>query len=349
MKKEVLLAVILGLIVGLVITYGIYNARKAVQTIQSTTQQNRIQGELPEATSSGTLVLSAPDDNSIQALTETAVTGTTQPGSDVIVLVNGNPGFITADDTGSFQFPTALEAGSNVITVFSIDQQGKQAKQTRFVVVSSADLDGESATTSAGQATEATASGEQDVQQNIKNRIEKVLEDKKGQTAQKPSAYIGTIERVSSEAITVNTPTGNRIMQISEDTVFVSGSTQREVKSSDLEIGSWVIVMGYLKENSFEARRIVISGEPLLPDPVSVIAGTIETIGKSLIQAVSRTGKQVALLLSRMTGYQNLDGKITVSDIEERDPFIALFDETEEGTPSAVLIRILKTSAEAQP
>lgn len=344
MKKEVLLAIVLGLIVGLVITYGIYNARKAVQTISSAVQQVDLQDDvIMEATDSGVLVLNAPEDNSIQVLTESAASGTTYPNSDVIVFVNNTAIFSKADTKGTFQLPLSLEAGSNIITAVSIDPEGKQARQTRLVVVSSADLDGTPASPSAQLTTQTASASGEDAQQNIKNRIEQVLEDKKGQNVQKPMAYVGVIERVTADAMTINMTSGNKIIQFSKELLIIVDSNQKTVKSTDLEVGSWVIVMGYAKDNAFEARRIVMSKTSLYPTPLTIFAGTVKSLSKSLLLAVSRSEKEATLLLARSIKYQNLSQeKLTVKDIKVSDPFIAFLEETQDATPSATLITILK-------
>ncbi len=346
MKKEVLLAIILGLIVGLVITYGVYNARKAVETIQSVSEQNDIETQIPVATDSGTLVLTAPEDNSIQALSDTIISGTTQPRSNVIVFVNDTPTFAESDTTGAFQIPTTLDSGSNVLTVFGIDREGKQVKHQRVVVVSSASLDIEeaskSASPSASQTKQASESAKQDAQQNIKERIEKVLEDKKGQVAQKATAYIGTIDRVTSETLTLNTLSGNKIIQIKSTTTFVDSQSQKTLKSTDLEIGNFAIVMGYLTEGSLDTRRIVISKTSLYPKPVNVIAGTFKSLEKSTLRMMLRTGKELLLQVSKAIRYENiLQEKISLKTIEEGNPFLAVLDESVEGTPSATLIHLL--------
>lgn len=138
MKKEILLAILIGLAFGLFITYGLYRVRKATQSAKtqpaSTTAPAASPSSDPDA---ALLTILNPEDNLVQEEDTTTVTGTTQPNAIVVLFVNQEEHISTADETGNFSFTVDLETGSSILTVHSIDENGKTTSATRTIVVSS--------------------------------------------------------------------------------------------------------------------------------------------------------------------------------------------------------------------
>ena len=148
MKKEVFVAIFIGLILGLVVTYGIYVA-------QRTRFQNNFAKPSPTPTveqsnSRNSLILLTPVDELIQPNKDLSITGTTEPNATLIIFVNNVPTVEKADSSGNFASLTNLEAGPNTIIVQAIDEDGNVVEETRTVIVSSATLnETPTATTSA--------------------------------------------------------------------------------------------------------------------------------------------------------------------------------------------------------
>ncbi len=149
MKKEIFFAVLLGLAVGLIITYGVYRAQTG-----SIRQQAQTFLESPPPTSSpevSSLVLHSPLDESIVDTAEVAVAGTTQPSSFVVIFTNDKETITTADTTGAFSSKSTLETGSNVITVYSLNEDGQVVTKEIVVIYTTQPLE-ESASTQAATA-----------------------------------------------------------------------------------------------------------------------------------------------------------------------------------------------------
>lgn len=141
MKKEVVLAVILGIIFGLVITFGIYTANKALRNRQQNTTENT--QDQPSSSASATQVtqIIAPEDGEIVSANTVRLTGTTFPNADVVIFVEDVDYVTTSDTTGNFSAELTLTGGSNVITTTVTSKDGKQETDQRVVVFSTANLD----------------------------------------------------------------------------------------------------------------------------------------------------------------------------------------------------------------
>lgn len=134
MRKEIVLAVVLGLALGLFITYGVYTARNSL------TQPKVQPSPTPSAANStdqtvGTLVVHNPADEHIQKETETLVSGNTIPNSIVVVIVQDQEYITTADSAGAFTVRAPLKGGANLIIVHAFDENGKETTVERTVIV----------------------------------------------------------------------------------------------------------------------------------------------------------------------------------------------------------------------
>lgn len=126
MKKEIFLAVLVGLCLGLIITYGVYRARKSdVDLAHQATTAASTPTPTPEET---LLVIHSPEDEIITDQETVSVAGTTTPQAFVVIFTNGEEQIIQADDSGNFSVEAKLETGSNIITVHSLDEDGKSTQ-----------------------------------------------------------------------------------------------------------------------------------------------------------------------------------------------------------------------------
>ncbi len=142
MRKEVIVAILLGLSLGLIVSYGVYRARKSLQTSDTSSQQtDNGASPNPSASPHTSLVLVSPDDESIQTTKDVKVTGTTLPNALVVIFVNDKENITNADSSGNFSIETELQPNANVITVRSIDEDGNTAEEKRTVIFTNVSLD----------------------------------------------------------------------------------------------------------------------------------------------------------------------------------------------------------------
>lgn len=137
MKKEVIIAILVGLTMGLIITFGIYRVTSSI-TEKPLTDLNT-QNLETEATATPTvLALHNPEDGTVQTETELTVTGTTIANSFIVVFVNNEDYISNSDESGNFAIKVTLSQGENIIRVHVLDQEGSATVEERVVVVSDA-------------------------------------------------------------------------------------------------------------------------------------------------------------------------------------------------------------------
>lgn len=116
---------------------------------------------------------------------------------------------------------------------------------------------------------EASPAGEEVIDEKIKDvrdwakekAREMIEEAKKG----RKKAFVGKISEIANTNLVIDTHLGEKQAKTDEETKII-GLGKKEIEFEDLEIGSFVIAMGYLEETGvLNARRIVISKRPKVP------------------------------------------------------------------------------------
>jgi hypothetical protein len=142
-KKEVLWAVIIGFAIGLVITFGVITANRAIkQKTEQTPSPTSVSSPTPEAEAEKEIFLEIvkPEDESLQSEDEITLEGNTVTRATVVVFYEGGEQIIEADDTGKFTTKIKLIGGANQITVKSFTEDGNQAEKKLSVVLTSAKI-----------------------------------------------------------------------------------------------------------------------------------------------------------------------------------------------------------------
>lgn len=148
MTKEMIIAIVIGLAVGLLLTYGFYRARVFVTGEQ--TSPAATSTPLPSPSAVGTLVLISPEDELVLTDRNLTIAGTTLANAQVVIFVNDEESLTNADNSGNFSTERQLEVGSNIITVHSLNENGDATTVERTVIVADPEaLTSEAATPSA--------------------------------------------------------------------------------------------------------------------------------------------------------------------------------------------------------
>lgn len=138
MRKEVIIAIVLGFALGLVITFGIWNANKALKEKEQPPVTEQVTGA-PQSTptvSSFSLAILAPEDESVQNEEKIAVVGTTEAGANVVVISQTGETIVEADNSGKFETEITLESGTNEINITATNEKGEEATKTIYLVYS---------------------------------------------------------------------------------------------------------------------------------------------------------------------------------------------------------------------
>jgi len=115
-RKEVLFAIILGIILGGVIIYGIQIANKSVNEPAATITPTPTSAE-PAVSS---LSITSPRDHSVSPTNSLTITGIAKPNSQVLVVNDEDEFMTSADAAGIFSGKIDLTGGENIITVSSL-------------------------------------------------------------------------------------------------------------------------------------------------------------------------------------------------------------------------------------
>lgn len=139
MKKEVLIAIIVGFTLGLIITFGIYRAQKSLQKDTSEVASDNTQPQVEEHEPA--LIIVQPTQGTIANQDQITVAGTTTPLTPVTVVSLAAQSATVSDEVGNFSALIELEAGANTLIVTSYDADGNSLTEQVTVVFSTADLD----------------------------------------------------------------------------------------------------------------------------------------------------------------------------------------------------------------
>lgn len=137
MRKEILLAVFVGITLGLMITFGIYQNSENAKTGQNSTTDQLINHQSSSDSASlqdPQLVINSPEEELLTDEEELIVSGSANPDSFVVVLVNNLETISSTDQSGNFSVKIKLQAGGNLIEIISLDEDGQQVSKQRTVI-----------------------------------------------------------------------------------------------------------------------------------------------------------------------------------------------------------------------
>lgn len=141
MKKEMIISILVGLVFGLIIVYGVYTAQTSLAEPAPTqaplvaTPENKAELETESQ-----LAVHSPEDELITDQTSLTVAGSTQKDAYVVVFINDQAQIVENDETGHFSVEVELETGSNIIQVFAVDREGQSLMEERTVVYTTQSL-----------------------------------------------------------------------------------------------------------------------------------------------------------------------------------------------------------------
>jgi hypothetical protein len=213
-------------------------------------------------------------------------------------------------------------------------------------------------TTVLSQETTSPAVPEEQVKENIKERLEQAIKDQDTEIKLK-RAWVGILDSIANHTLTIETREGPKLASISAESAFVLFPKKTAITAEDLEIGSYTIAMGFLSENQvLNARRIIVQKE--IPESLTrqaLFASSIEyDTDKELIIANFASGETDIFELDRDTeitiGKDSEIIKASVEDIEkgQRAIIITKIEEDEETKTTLIRIHLLpKKEAELEP
>lgn len=145
MKKEVLLAIIIGFLMGLIIVFGVWQANKTFKTIGlkgevSPSPESTITSTPAPTVPSSALIITFPEDNFLSNKEKIEIKGKAPISSSIVILYEEGEKIIEADEEGNFQTEITLVGGDNEITISAYTPEGEEITKTLNVVYSTAEI-----------------------------------------------------------------------------------------------------------------------------------------------------------------------------------------------------------------
>lgn len=140
MRREVIFAIFLGIILGGLVAFGIWRANLAFGPQKESTTTAT---PFPNNNIANTqLVVTQPENNTVVPENTITIKGATTPGSTVVIMSEEEEKIVHVSSDGSFAEKIELAPGPNEVTISSFDSQDNESKQT-LVVVYSTEFPGE--------------------------------------------------------------------------------------------------------------------------------------------------------------------------------------------------------------
>lgn len=141
MRKELLIAIIVGFGLGLVIIFGIKTANQAVnKTAPSGTQITAEPSPTTAPAQKFLLTVNRPEDNAISDKEKIEIAGQTSSDATVAIVFTDGEKIIQTDDNGSFSGEITLTGGINQIEITAYDQNNNEATKIINVVYSTSTI-----------------------------------------------------------------------------------------------------------------------------------------------------------------------------------------------------------------
>lgn len=148
MKKEVLLAIIIGITLGLIIMAGVkFNSLKSIITgnEKQTTIADAV-SPVPTSTitptpeSNLTISILSPENESIIETSSVELTGKTSPLSTVVIIAEEDEIILQSGAQGEFETSVDLIGGENIIEITAYDSKGGEVKTDLTLTYTTADI-----------------------------------------------------------------------------------------------------------------------------------------------------------------------------------------------------------------
>ena len=190
----------------------------------------------------------------------------------------------------------------------------------------------------------------QGIREAVKEKVREKLEEvQKGQKR----AFVGEIKKISNSTLILTALQGEKQVTVSEETTIID-KDRKEIELDALEVGDYLIAMGYLEEaDLLSAIRIVVTNELKLPDR-EVAFGEVTDISAEEKILTVKNQKKGTIYTVEATGTtkitKKIEGKVQeakFADINEGDRLVAIgkATENEETIISAKIIHVIPGQA----
>jgi hypothetical protein len=205
-----------------------------------------------------------------------------------------------------------------------------------------------SSKTATATATTTSSASPSATTQNLRDRIEKIVEEKRDQIKgvldefdQKKRGTLGNVTRVSEESITIKTRKATEIIPLTSDVVIEKAG--KSIKIGDIAVGDWAVVMGIIDNDTFVPKRVLVSSTSLRPATPVVTLGTITKVERTQLEVTPRSGDSAfSIVTNTKTTYQDIKGdEIERADLKTDMQALVIGVESTANEKTARIIRVL--------
>lgn len=142
-KKEITVAIIIGLILALIVMGGVLRARTALKQMSqkmTPTTSTKESASKPEKKATDLFLTLDTADNQVVDQPELTVSGKTLPKTYIAITGEKSEYLIVPSDVGSFSQSVALVKGANTLRVVVYQEDGTHVEQTLTAVYTTAEL-----------------------------------------------------------------------------------------------------------------------------------------------------------------------------------------------------------------
>lgn len=142
MRKEVVLAIIIGIILGGIVLYGIKIANQsATQGPTSGTEASNTNNPTPTPTPVNTISIISPTDHAVLFSPTVTLKGKTQPNISVAITTDSGDTIINSDDQGNFSTDATLIGGENNISAVAVFPDESTASASISIIYTTSQID----------------------------------------------------------------------------------------------------------------------------------------------------------------------------------------------------------------
>ncbi len=145
MRKEVLVAIIIGFGLGLVITFGIWTANKALKNTSTDSAETPapLEEEIETAlipASTLELLITSPENNTVSEKETIEIVGQTAVKAIISIIYPNGEKLLEAGEDGNFSTEISLVGGDNQIKISAFSSEGDEISKTLTIVYSTAKI-----------------------------------------------------------------------------------------------------------------------------------------------------------------------------------------------------------------
>lgn len=238
MRKEALIASLFGILVGLIVAFGVWRFNSSLSPKKENSPAKIVEITPIISPSDFRIILSQPEENDVITSSPISIVGLTNKGTNILVSAETEDFLAKINEDGSFSQDVPPVGGLNQILLNAFTSEGKSASTSLNVVYST-----ELAKLFAQQDATPSANEQDAIRNKVKAKIESVRAN--------PKAYIGSVTDKVENSLQIKDTKGEiELISVDPDAQFIKiGKTQTNIKFTDVAIGDFIIAMGIVNAN----------------------------------------------------------------------------------------------------